>query len=131
MKNKNVHLKYSITIPKDLKINVFDLNIILGNLLNNAIEAIEKAERKYFFINIYFEKNILFIHIEYTYDGNIIKEKETLMTTMEEKQLHGLGLKSVSSILEKYVGDIIYDYNDIYFITDVMLCNTSFHHETE
>ena len=37
MKNKNVHLKYSITIPKDLKINVFDLNIILGNLLNNAI----------------------------------------------------------------------------------------------
>lgn len=131
MKNKNVHLKYSITIPKDLKINVFDLNIILGNLLNNAIEAIEKAERKYFFINIYFEKNILFIHIENTYDGNIIKEKETLMTTKEEKQLHGLGLKSVSSILEKYDGDIIYDYNDIYFITDVMLCNTSFHHETE
>ena len=131
MKNKNVHLKYSITIPKDLKINVFDLNIILGNLLNNAIEVIEKAERKYFFINIYFEKNILFIHIENTYDGNIIKEKETLMTTKEEKQLHGLGLKSVSSILEKYDGDIIYDYNDIYFITDVMLCNTSFHHETE
>lgn len=131
MKNKNVHLKCSITIPKDLKINVFDLNIILGNLLNNAIEAIEKAERKYFFINIYFEKNILFIHIENTYDGNIIKEKETLMTTKEEKQLHGLGLKSVSSILEKYDGDIIYDYNDIYFITDVMLCNTSFHHETE
>ena len=131
MKNKNVHLKYSITISKDLKINVFDLNIILGNLLNNAIEAIEKAERKYFFINIYFEKNILFIHIENTYDGNIIKEKETLMTTKEEKQLHGLGLKSVSSILEKYDGDIIYDYNDIYFITDVMLCNTSFHHETE
>ena len=95
-----------------------------------AIEAIEKAERKYFFINIYFEKNILFIHIENTYDGNIIKEKETLMTTKEEKQLHGLGLKSVSSILEKYDGDIIYDYNDIYFITDVMLCNTSFHHET-
>ena len=131
MKNKNVHLKCSITIPKDLKINVFDLNIILGNLLNNAIEAIEKAERKYFFINIYFEKNILFIHIENTYDANIIKEKETLMTTKEEKQLHGLGLKSVSSILEKYDGDIIYDYNDIYFITDVMLCNTSFHHETE
>lgn len=52
------------------------------------------------------------------------------MTTKEEKQLHGLGLKSVSSILEKYDGDIIYDYNDIYFITDVMLCNTSFHHET-
>ena len=110
---------------------MFDLNIVLGNLLNNAIEAIEKAERKYFFINIYFEKNILFIHIENTYDGNIIKEKETVMTTREEKQSHGLGLKSVSSILEKYDGDIIYDYNDIYFITDVMLCNTSFHHETE
>lgn len=131
MKNKNVDLKYFITIPKDLEINVFDLNIVLGNILNNAIEAIEKAERKYFFINIYFEKNILFIHIENTYDGNIIKEKETLMTTKEEKQSHGLGLKSVSSILEKYDGDIIYDYNDIYFITDVMLCNTSFHHETE
>ena len=46
MKNKNVHLKYSITIPKDLKINVFDLNIILGNLLNNAIEAIVACQAK-------------------------------------------------------------------------------------
>ena len=45
MKNKNVDLKYFITIPKDLEINVFDLNIVLGNLLNNAIEAIEKAEK--------------------------------------------------------------------------------------
>lgn len=131
MKNKNVDLKYFITIPKDLEINVFDLNIVLWNLLNNAIEAIEKAENKYFFISIYFEKNILFIHTENTYDGKIIKKKETLLTTKENRELHGLGLKSVSSILEKYDGDIIYDYNDIYFITDVMLCNTSFHHETE
>ena len=115
MKNKNVHLKCSITIPKDLKINVFDLNIILGNLLNNAIEAIEKAERKYFFINIYFEKNILFIHIENTYDGNIIKEKETLMTTKEEKQLHGLGLKSVSSILENMM-ETLYTIIMIYIL---------------
>ena len=131
MKNKNVHLKCSITIPKDLKINVFDLNIILGNLLNNAIEAIEKAERKYFFINIYFEKNILFIHIENTYDGNIIKEKETLMTTKEAPPPPGPGPPRASSPPAQYAGDIIHDYNDLYFITVVMLCNTSFHHETE
>ena len=51
------------------------------------------------------------------------------MTTKEEKQLHGLGLKSISSILEKYDGDILCDYNDKYFITDVMLCNINFEHK--
>ena len=71
MKNKNVHLKCSITIPKDLKINVFDLNIILGNLLNNAIEAIEKRKENtslsiFIFINRYFfymDKKNVFLKI--------------------------------------------------------------------
>ena len=109
MKNKNVHLKYSITIPKDLKINVFDLNIILGNLLNNAIEAIEKAERKYFFINIYFEKNILSITKSY----QKIKGKDVITKPKTKKSIRKVYMpEQVAREMEDFIHGI-YGYSQM------------------
>lgn len=123
MKRKKISLKYSVVIPQELNISGFDINIILGNLLNNALEAMEKTETKEFSLHIYFDKNILFLHMKNTYNGQIIETSEGLQTTKNNKQSHGIGLKSVSKILEKYNGDIMYTHDHNTFITDVMICN--------
>lgn len=123
MKKKGISLDYSVVIPQELKIRGFDINVILGNLLNNAIEAMEKTTRKVFSLHIYFDKNILFIHMKNTHDGNIIEHGEGFLTTKRNKSYHGLGLKSVTSILEQYDGDIMYSHDDHQFTTDVMICN--------
>ena len=123
MSDKGININYSISIPEELNILDYDINIVIGNLLNNAIEALNKTDEKEFFIKIYFDKNILFIHMENSFNGNVRKEKGEILTTKQDKQNHGLGLKSIKRVLEKYDGDIIIDYNEEVFITDVMLCN--------
>lgn len=123
MQNKGIKLNYSVVIPQELRISGFDINIVLGNLLNNAMEAIEKTEKKAFSLHIYFDKNILFLHMENTYNGQVVETSEGLQTTKRNKKSHGIGLKSVSKILEKYDGDIMYSHTDKVFTTDVMLCN--------
>ncbi|MCM1227868.1 MAG: GHKL domain-containing protein [Clostridium sp.] len=123
MRQKNVETKYSIVIPDKLKIRNFDINIVLGNLLNNAMEAMEKVENKKFYLDISFDKNILFIHMENTFNGKIKIKREELITTKDNKQAHGIGLKSVKNVLERYYGDMIFDTENDNFMTDVMLCN--------
>lgn len=123
MSDQGININYSISIPEELNILDYDINIVVGNLLNNAIEALNKSDEKEFFIKIYFDKNILFIHMENSFNGNVRKEKGEILTTKQDKQNHGLGLKSIKRVLEKYDGDIIMDYNEEVFITDVMLCN--------
>lgn len=123
MNKKDIDAKYSITIPNKLNIKDFDLNIILGNLLNNAMEAMEKTEKKHFFLDISFDKNVLFIHMENTYHGVTNKKNSEFFTTKSDKQIHGIGLKSIENVLEKYNGDIIFTHDNEVFKTDVMICN--------
>lgn len=123
MYNKGIALDYSVVIPQKLKISGFDINIILGNLLNNAMEAMEKTTKKEFSLHIYFDKNILFIHMENTYDGKIIKTENGFRTTKMNTLTHGIGLKCINKTLEKYDGDIMYSQDNDLFITDTMLCN--------
>lgn len=125
MQQKNIETEYSVVIPDKLKIRDFDINIVMGNLLNNAMEAMEKIKHKKFFLDISFEKNILFIHMENTYNGKEKKKGEIFLTTKSNKKIHGIGLKSIENVLEKYDGDIIYcpDKTKGVFKVDVMLCN--------
>ena len=122
---RNIETEYSVVIPDKLKIRDFDINIVMGNLLNNAMEAMEKIKHKKFFLDISFEKNILFIHMENTYNGKEKKKGEIFLTTKSNKKIHGIGLKSIENVLEKYDGDIIYcpDKTKGVFKVDVMLCN--------
>ena len=121
MMRKNTDVQYSVLIPSNINVNDFDINIILGNLLDNALEATEKTENKKVSLNISFDKGMLFIHIENTYDGMLKKFNDKLYTTKSDKQLHGIGLKSVENVLSKYDGEIIFDYDNSVFKTDVLL----------
>ena len=38
----NIEQKYDIVVPKDLSFTEFDLNVIIGNLADNALEALEQ-----------------------------------------------------------------------------------------
>ena len=93
---------------KTLNIKTYDLTIILGILLDNAIEASSKCDEKE--INVIIRKDTkanrqLFI-IENTYtnkdvDTNRIFEKGYTSKQNEDKECHGLGLWNVRQILKK------------------------------
>ncbi|MCL1794572.1 MAG: GHKL domain-containing protein [Oscillospiraceae bacterium] len=121
---KGIEIEKKIKVPPSLGISPFDMSIILGNLLDNAIEAASKSKNaKKIQINIYFEKSSLYIHIENTFDGNVIVEGEKYKTTHPDKTNHGLGLLSVSGALAKYDGAMNISYTESLFSVKIFIDN--------
>ncbi len=95
-----------ISIPEKLMLYSFDLNVVLGNLLDNAIEAACETEEKKLKVTMKFEKGILFIHIRNSCQGIADGKVQHLETTKEDGANHGIGLGNVGRIIEKYHGDM-------------------------
>lgn len=112
-----------VNIPNKLRIDSFDLNVILGNLMDNAIYAIKKSEDKHVKIEIEFDRNILYIIITNTYSGRILSRNEKLQSTKKDKDNHGIGLRSVETVVRKYDGIMNIDYDDSNFTVSILLYN--------
>lgn len=120
--NLGSRVKANIGIPTQISIEDDDIVIILGNLLDNAIEAIERVEdNKYIEVNIEYNKDCIFVAVKNSYDNviNIINGK--IKTRKNDKMLHGIGLKSVETTIEKYNGVIHYEHDQNEFVASVIL----------
>lgn len=116
-------IECSISAP--LNIEPIDLTAILSNLLQNALEACEKVEHsdeRYVFVNIKQQGAFLNIKIENSANAEILGRNRHMHTTKNDKSMHGIGLKSVRSSVERYQGDIIFESRDDVFIVCVVLC---------
>lgn len=117
-KNKLIEIEVTVTIPDNLKVNAYDFNIILGNLLENAIEASEKIENPYIKFSMNYTANCIFICIENKFSGEIKDNGKFLSLKGKD---HGLGMESVKTIVEKYNGTFDCNYNNEIFIVKVSL----------
>ena len=108
-------IEYKINIHKNLGIRLFDINVILGNLLENAISAASYSKDKWLSVFIKYEKGILFIHIINSYSGQLIKQGKHYVTTKKETQGHGIGLQNVQKVVDSYHGTLdVEDKNNIF-----------------
>lgn len=96
----------AISIPEKLTLHTFDLNVVLGNLLDNAIEAASQTEEKRLKVMIKLEKGVLFINIRNSCQGIADGKLRRLKTTKEDAPNHGIGLGNVQRIVEKYQGEM-------------------------
>lgn len=88
-------------------INTVDLYAILGNAMDNAIEAVEKfqeIEMRQIDVMIYRQQNFLVINIINPIFGKLVYDGDIPVTTKGDEKIHGFGLKSISYILNKYEG---------------------------
>lgn len=104
-------VKCHVCVPQELDMSAFDWNIILGNLMDNAIEAARSSADQYLQIKIHYGKGMLFIDIKNSYSGELVKAGDQYLSTKEndrtdDSQVHGVGLKNVRRIVEKYDGSI-------------------------
>lgn len=122
--DKEIEINLKIKIPPQLNILPFDLSIILGNILDNAIEAASKSiNEKQIRLNIYVKGSSLYIHITNTFDGIVIAEDKKYKTTKTDKLNHGLGLLSVINTLEKYDGGMDISYTECLFSIKILIDN--------
>lgn len=100
-----------------------DLVTILGNLLDNAVTAAEQSNQKKVSLETAVRNLYDVIVITNTCHQPPVSSGNLLITTKEEKRLHGIGLHSVAKALKKYGGDFDWEYdaNQQIFATTVML----------
>ncbi len=89
-------------------INENDLGIIFFNLLDNAIEACEKIEKKDRWIRVIVKnkKQLSVVKIENSIEKHILMKDGKYITEKDNKAIHGLGLQSVKALVEKYDGEL-------------------------
>ena len=113
-----------INVPEKLNIRPFDLSVVLGNLLDNAIEAACKCKDKFINLSVEFDRNVLYISISNSFDGKLNYDGFKLRTDKDDKENHGIGLSSVQKTLEKYNGAMEFHHKGSEFYTDVLIYNT-------
>lgn len=117
-------IETQIKVPNEKIISDFDLNMLLSNLLENALDALKKVEKKYLNILIRYDKNILYISVYNSFNGQLNKKKDVLYTTKKDTQKHGYGLRNIQSIIEKYDGESIFQQENNIFKADIILHTT-------
>lgn len=103
----------SITCVADGKamdfISALDISTLFGNALDNAIEAVKKlddTESRSIHVSVCRKKNFLCIRVQNPYKGNLAFRSRIPVTTKKNKELHGYGVKSIRSVVEKYGGNL-------------------------
>ena len=121
LRQQEAELHFDLDIPDKIRIESFDLTKILGNLLDNVSDAIEKADEKIVFIKIHFDRGVLNICVRNTFNGQISTKNGELQTIKKDSEKHGLGFKSIGEAVEKYNGHIMYEYNEKVFSVFIIL----------
>ena len=115
---KDIQVKADAKIPVSLTVSELDLCIVIGNLLDNAIEACMELPPEERLIRIYMEMkgNYLYMALTNTAAG---KKKKSFRSSKGEG--HGFGIARADDIVKKYGGYITRASEDEAFSTEVLL----------
>jgi signal transduction histidine kinase len=109
----------SASLPEDISVSSYELCILIGNILENAIEAIAKADRREVSLKIQISGKMLIIRVINSYNGDIKKSGQVLVTTKQNGGGHGL--RSIHNIAEKNGGNVSVAYNDKDFTISLLI----------
>lgn len=117
-----IYVSLELSIPEQLNVTSFDMSIILGNLLDNAINACSKLDKdKRIDIKIKYNKGRLIIKVSNTYDGNLLFNGNELITSNSDKENHGIGVNNVKATLEKYNGELEIEHTESIFTVILLM----------
>ena len=109
MKENNIEFCNSIFISDKNRITVTDLCVLIGNLLDNAIEANMELDldNKYISLKISQQRNYLSMCVSNSKNADCIEiDINNVVTTKKQKEMHSFGLRSVKEIVKKYDGNV-------------------------
>lgn len=100
-----------------------ELGVVLGNLLDNAIEASQKCEQfqRKIILRICNLNQMFLLYLKNSNPQPPVVVDNRFVTTKEDKSAHGLGVESVKRIVDKYNGNISFQYDDEHFEVDILI----------
>ena len=119
---KNKGIEFSCNeFNENIDIDELDLCNVLGNLLNNAIEACENIENSNIKLSLIKNKKLLLISVTNSLETSVINENKNLKTTKSDKKFHGYGIKNIRDIASKYNGKTEFTEENGQFVARVWL----------
>lgn len=120
-----------LLLPSDLAIQSYDIAVILGNALDNAMEACRKLKEKepkaktFIRLSSVRKDKLLIFKIENSFDGTLKRKRQTGLpeTDKADKKVHGIGLANIKNTAEKYQGTMDYKTDGRVFVLSVMIKN--------
>ncbi len=123
IKSKKITIHAKATVPANLEISEVDLCVIIGNLLDNAMEAcLRQSEREDRFIRVYIGilKQQLYLCVTNS-AGGAVKKMGGMYLSTKESGAHGFGLMRIDHLAKKYGGYVNRQNEEGVFATEVML----------
>ncbi len=120
---KQIRVEAKVIVPQQLSVAEVDLCVILGNLLDNAIEAcLRIAEESHRFIRIYMDvlQGQLYLYVLNATAGKLRQQGGVYLSTKTARG-HGYGLMRMDRVVEKYHGYLDRQDEDGVFATEVLL----------
>ncbi len=122
---KGIKFICDINFSKVNFIKPVDVSSIFTNILDNAIEACDKIHdeniNKYIRIKGTITKSFFIIKCENSKVNSIIFNKNRLLTDKMDKFVHGIGIQSVKSSLQKYNGEFLFEDQKEKFILNIYI----------
>ena len=115
-----IDIKYFV-LEELPKIDETDLCVILANLLDNAIEAASKEEKRQIRLSMEIIGNYFRIVVQNQIAESVLKNNKKLGTTKKNRKIHGFGLQSVEDAVERNDGMSNFSEENGWFVADVML----------
>lgn len=113
-KQKNITFDCNVNIAKPLLMDEYDLCILWGNILDNAIKAADASKERYIFVQAEIVKRNLIINV-----------KNSTASDIEQNDFGrkdwGTGLKNVNKIVQKENGIMEIERKDTVFDISIML----------
>ena len=115
-----IDIKYFV-LEELPKIDETDLCVILANLLDNAIEAASKEEKRQIRLSMEIIGNYFRIVVQNQIAESVLKNNKKLGTTKKNRKIRGFGLQSVEDAVERNDGMSNFSEENGWFVADVML----------
>lgn len=121
--NDNINVKTEIAIPIQLQIDTTDIVAILGNLIDNALSALQNVsvEKRHLTLKVVFSQKRLIIRTSNPYCGDIMCKNGKIVTSKKAHDRHGYGLNNIAKAVDKYKGYMEIDYSDNIFTVDIIM----------
>lgn len=119
--SKDLKFTYSLELLPEIKTPLSDISSVLSNLLDNAIEAAEKAETGTISLRVFAYKNYITIIVKNTFSQVYRQDTGKLFSKKNDSDSHGLGIEIISEICEKNGGIYKYKTSGMWFTASALM----------
>lgn len=122
LKTKDIRVDATASVPASIPVSDVDLSVMIGNLLDNAMEACMKLPPQDRFIRIYIAraKENLYLYVMNSADGSYHKRFGNYLSTKTTSD-HGYGLQRIDKVIRKYKGYCNRQDEGTVFATEILL----------